>query len=151
MTAQHILRFKGAAVHTTAPGVSAEAAAAELDRRGIGALPVVEDGAVLGVFGERELVRAVTARGRAALALPVAVLMRPAACCTLATPLAEAMALMTRARARHLVVMDGPRLAGLVSLGDVVHHRLREMETEACVLRDVATAAYAGAGAFAFH
>jgi CBS domain-containing protein len=145
MTAHDILRYKGTAVHTTAPEVSAEAAAAELERRGIGTLPVVEGGVVLGVFGERELVRAVTARGRAALALPVIALMRPGVCCTPATTLKEAMALLTRTRARHLLVLDGGRLAGLLSIGDVVSHRLREMETEACVLRDVATVAYAGA------
>jgi CBS domain-containing protein len=145
MTARDILRFKGSAVYTTAPDVSVETAAAELDRRGIGALPVVDEGVLLGVFGEREIVRAVTARGRAALALPVCALMRPAVECSPATALREAMALLTRSRARYLVVTDAGRIEGIVSIGDVVHHRLREMETEANVLRDVAAAAHAGA------
>ena len=145
MTARDILRFKGSTVHTTSPDVSVETAAADLDRRGIGALPVVDDGVLLGVFGERELVRAVTSRGRAALALPVLALMRPAVECSPATSLRDAMAMLTRTRARYLVVTESGRIAGIVSIGDVVHHRLREMETEANVLRDVATAAHATA------
>jgi CBS domain-containing protein len=143
MTARDILRQKGSAVHTTSPHVSVETAAAELDRRGIGALPVVDEGVLLGVFGERELVKAVTSRGRAALALPVCTLMRPAVECTPATTLRDAMAMLTRTRARYLVVTEAGRIAGIVSIGDVVNHRLREMETEANVLRDVATAASA--------
>ena len=143
MTARDILRFKGSSVFTTAPDVSVETAAADLDRRGIGALPVVDDGVLLGVFGEREVVRAVTERGRAALALPVCMLMRAAVECSPSTPLREAMALLTRSRARYLVVTDAGRIAGIVSIGDVVHYRLREMETEANVLRDMAVAAHA--------
>jgi CBS domain-containing protein len=143
MTARDILRHKGAAVYTTSPHVSVETVAAELDRRGIGALPVVDEGVLLGVFGERELVRAVTSRGRAALALPVCTLMRQAVECTPATSLRDAMAQLTRTRARYLVVTEAGRIAGIVSIGDVVNHRLREMETEANVLRDVATAASA--------
>jgi CBS domain-containing protein len=71
--------------------------------------------------------------------------MRAAVECSPSTPLREAMALLTRSRARYLVVTDAGRIAGIVSIGDVVHHRLREMETEANVLRDMATAAHAGA------
>jgi len=145
MTARDILRFKGSTVFTTSPQVSVEAAAADLDRRGIGALPVVDEGVLMGVFGERELVRAVTSRGRAALALPVAALMRSAVECAPETSLRDAMALLTRSRARYLVVTESGNIAGIVSIGDVVHHRLREMETEANVLRDVALAAQAGA------
>jgi CBS domain-containing protein len=145
MTARDILRFKGSAVYTTAPDVSVETAAADLDRRGIGALPVVDEGVLLGVFGEREVVRAVTARGRAALGLPVCALMRSAVECAPSTPLREAMARLTRTRARYLVVTDEGRIEGIVSIGDMVHYRLREMETEANVLRDVAAAAHASA------
>ena len=129
MTARDILRVKGSTVHTTAPDVSVETAAADLDRRGIGALPVVDDVVLIGVFGERELVRAVTSRGRAALALPVLALMRPAVECSPATSLRDAMAMLTRTRARYLVVTESGRIAGIVSIGDIAVKEGRDSRT----------------------
>lgn len=69
--------------------------------------------------------------------------MRPPATCTADDSLREVMARLTREHLRHLVVLDGERILGVVSAGDVVEHRLEELETEAGVLRDYVAAGLA--------
>jgi len=126
-------------VLTVAPHVTVADAAFLLARRTIGALPVVEDGRLVGMFSERVLVEAVSARGSAALGLPVRAIMADAQACSPDDSLRDLMARMTTRRLRHLPVVEDGRLVGIVSVGDVVKHRLREVTTEANVLREYTT------------
>jgi CBS domain-containing protein len=101
----------------------------------------VLDGALLvGVFSERDLVAAVSELGAGALDLPVrAAMARDLTACRPESALQDVMAVMTKQRVRHLPVLDDGVLCGIVSIGDIVKHRLREVETEAGVLRDYIT------------
>jgi CBS domain-containing protein len=92
---------------------------------------------VIGIITERDIVHGLAARGAALLEMPVSLLMtREPITCTPDDDVTTVMARMTRFRVRHLpVVVDG-RLAGIVSIGDVVKSRLDELQTEANVLRE---------------
>ncbi len=137
MTIASILNRKGAHVETSRPDATVGSAAWDLKLKGIGALVVSEDGkTVLGVISERDIVRALTEHGPRLLALPVSRVMAPAVTCRPEDSITVAMALMTRHRVRHLPVVGGDHLCGIVSIGDVVKHRLDEMELEANILRE---------------
>ncbi|HLT46035.1 MAG TPA: CBS domain-containing protein [Rubricoccaceae bacterium] len=136
MAVREILRQKGSFVLTVPAHTPVAAAADLLARRTVGALPVVEGGRLVGMFSERVLVEAVAARGAAALALPVRAVMAEAPTCTPDDSLHTLMARMTTRRLRHLPVVQAGQLVGIVSVGDVIKHRLREVTTEAAVLRE---------------
>jgi CBS domain-containing protein len=103
----------------------------------IGGLPVVKgDGELVGIVAERDVVRAVERRSWNALDLRVGEIMRVAPTCTPEQELHEVMRRMTTERQRHLVVVDNGRIIGVISVGDLLKHRLEELETEALVLRD---------------
>lgn len=137
MDVRQLLRLKSSHVVTIAPDASTEAVARILTEQRVGALPVLEGSAVIGLFSERDFVRAIARHGAAALHLPVGQFMvTPAATCTPDSSIQDLMRRMTTMRLRHLPVLDGGRLCGIVSIGDVVKHRLREAEVEAGVLRD---------------
>ena len=141
MTVRSLLTAKASpAVHTAAPSDSLRTVAERLSRPRIGALPVVSGGRVVGLIGERELAAAIAEYGNAALVLPIrALMLRDVPTCKPESSLQRVMATMTTRRLRHLPVLEGGRLVGLVSIGDVVKHRLQAMETEAGVLRDYFT------------
>lgn len=143
MTIQEILRGKGADVFSVGPGEDATAIAAALAQHRIGAALVRDvDGAVLGIVSERDIVRAIAREGTAALARTARELMTAdLVTVTPATRVAEALALMTNHRCRHLPVLDDGRLAGMVSIGDLVKARIAEAEQEAENLRAFVTAA----------
>ncbi|HYE95381.1 MAG TPA: CBS domain-containing protein [Rubricoccaceae bacterium] len=145
MSVRQILRQKGTYVLTITPDITLGDAADLLTRRVVGALPVVEGARLVGMFSERTLAEAVAARGPAALALPVRAVMDEAPTCPPDTSLRALMARMTSRRLRHVLVVENGYLAGIVSVGDVVKHRLREVETETGVLRDALTFARAAA------
>lgn len=139
MTVAAILKAKGSHVETTHPDTTLYTVAWELRSKNIGALVVVsEDGAtILGMISERDFVRQLIEHGTHLLALPVSKAMTtPVLTCTLDERITGVMARMTRHRVRHLPVVDGGRLVGIVSIGDVVKHRLDELELEANVLRE---------------
>jgi CBS domain-containing protein len=139
MTVAAILKSKGGHVETTRPDTTLYTVVWQLRSRNIGALVVVgEDGtSILGMISERDLVRALIEHGASLLALPVSrVMTAPVVTCAPGDRVTEVMARMTRHRVRHLPVVDGGRLAGIVSIGDVVKHRLDELELEANVLRE---------------
>jgi CBS domain-containing protein len=143
MTVEHILAGKGTDVATVQPERSlAEAAKAMADRR-IGAL-VVSDGdrAVLGILSERDIVRAVARHGGSALDEPVSRFMTSnVVTCRREASINELMGLMTEGKFRHVPVVEGGRLTGIVSIGDVVKNRLAEIEAEHQALREyIATA-----------
>lgn len=139
MTIAEILRRKGTQVISVAPHEGAPAIAAVLAQHRIGAVLVRDaTGAVLGIVSERDLVRALAAEGgEAMLRMDAARLMtRVLHTVTPRTSVVEALGMMTDRRVRHLPVLaeDGS-LAGLVSIGDLVKHRIVEIEHEAEELR----------------
>jgi CBS domain-containing protein len=138
MKVASILKVKGTSVATTVPGTSIATSARLLRDEHIGALVVSEDGAtVLGIITERDIVHALANRGASLLDLPVSLVMtRAPVTCTPDDDIQTVMSRMTRLRVRHLPVVVGGRLQGIVSIGDVVKHRLDELELEANVLRD---------------
>ena len=125
-------------VITVEPSASVATAANLLMQHTIGGLPVVRpEGPVLGIVSERDIVRAVHERPDALSELTAEDIMsRPAPICAIDDPLPELMAYMSRKRLRHLVVMSDDRVEGIVSVGDLVEYRIRELETETGVLRD---------------
>ena len=138
MKIESILEAKGRSVETIAPDTPVTTAIHRLATGGIGALVVSSDGeTVLGIIAERDVVRALSHNGSAALNQRVSeVMSRGVATTTTDAPLADVMAEMTKRRQRHLPVLDHGRLAGIVSVGDLVKNRLTELELETNVLRD---------------
>jgi CBS domain-containing protein len=142
MSVQDILRKKGADVATITPDISVKRAADWLRTKNIGALVVMGDDVVLGLVSEREIVHAMSRHGESATAMPVSEIMRHGVITvSAAESVAHVMSLMTRHRARHVPVMRDGKLAGIISIGDVVHHRLDDLELETHVLRDARIAA----------
>jgi CBS domain-containing protein len=138
MRVSSILKAKGTHVETTRPDTTLFSVVWALKTKGIGALVVSEDGATpLGVVSERDIVRGLTEHGPQLLGLPVSrVMTSPVITCAPEDTVTALMARMTRHRIRHLPVLEGGRLRGIVSIGDVVKHRLDELELEANVLRE---------------
>jgi CBS domain-containing protein len=138
MKVESILRRKGAHVETVTSETTVSTAVWSLRTKGIGALVVSDDGrSIQGVFSERDVVRALAAHGGALLGMRVAQVMSPVAVtCTPEDTVQRLMAEMTRRRVRHIPVVDEGGLRGIVSIGDVVKHRLDELEMEANVLRE---------------
>jgi CBS domain-containing protein len=138
MRVSSILKAKGTHVETTRPDTTLFSVVWALKTKGIGALVVSEDGATpLGVVSERDIVRGLTEHGPQLLGLPVSrVMTSPVITCAPEDTVTALMARMTRRRIRHLPVLEGGRLRGIVSIGDVVKHRLDELELEANVLRE---------------
>lgn len=138
MKVKGILEAKGHAVQTTWPDVTVGTAIRRLTTMGIGALVVSADGErVDGVISERDIVRGLNEHGEGLLNTRVAdVMSQQVPVCSSGDSVKHVMEKMTRTRNRHLPVVDGGKLCGLVSIGDVVKHRLEEMELETNVLRD---------------
>lgn len=142
MSVESILRKKGTDVATIAPEASVKRAADWLHAKNIGALVVTRGSAVLGLISEREIVHAISRYGAAATSMPVSEIMRHDAITVApADPVSRVMNLMTRHRVRHMPVVDNGKLAGIISIGDVVRHRLDDLELETNVLRDARVAA----------
>ncbi len=143
MNVEAILKGKGRAVATVAPEASIADAVALLRKKGIGALVVSRDGSdVAGILSERDIVHALAERGARMLELQVSALMtRHVFTCEPGDKIAELMAQMTERRIRHLPVVEDGKLAGIVSIGDVVKNRVDEVEEEASSLRQFITSA----------
>lgn len=102
----------------------------------IGALPVMQNGTIAGIFSERDVVYHLAEHGPAMLDGPVgAVMTAPAITVTPQTDVLEALGLMTRRRIRHLPVIDGTAMIGFVSIGDLVKYRIDRIESEAEAMR----------------
>ena len=133
MLVQQILKGKGVGgVVTMSPNVTVGEAARELTSRKIGAVVVSSDGRVpLGILSERDIVRGLSASGANCLADRVDGLMtRKLVTCTPNESSDEVLAKMTSGRFRHMPVMDGEEMVGLISIGDVVKARLSELAME---------------------
>ncbi|HTI67331.1 MAG TPA: CBS domain-containing protein [Caulobacteraceae bacterium] len=133
MLVSQILKTKGDMVFTVTPVETVQAAAALLHSRRVGAMVVLDDqDNVVGIVSERDLVRVIAQEGGAGLT-------RPVSCCMtqdvlFADPhesIDSLLARMTDRRVRHLPVVRGGRLAGIVSIGDLVKAKIAETEAEA--------------------
>jgi len=133
-----ILKAKGTHVETTRPDTSLYSVIWDLKLKRIGAFVVSQDGSiVLGLVSERDIVHGLAEHGAKLLALPVAqVMTSPVVTCTPEDNVTAVMARMTRYRVRHLPVIEDGKLAGIVSIGDVIKYRLDELEMEANILRE---------------
>ncbi len=146
MQVRDILAAKDRRVITIRPDATIATAVHRLALEQVGALVVSEDDATIaGILSERDVVRALAEEGPDVMATGrrVAQLMtRNVSTCTPDDKVKAVMAEMTRRRFRHVPVLEEGRLAGLVSIGDVVKSRLEEMELETGVLRDAYFAAH---------
>jgi CBS domain-containing protein len=142
MKVEDILERKGSDVVTVRPGETVAIFAHRLRMARIGAMVVSADGArVDGIVSERDVVHGIAERGPRCLEMPVSSIMTArVVTCARGDSVAAVARVMTERRIRHLPVVDGAGLVGLVSIGDVVRHRFAEMELEASVLRDIAMA-----------
>jgi CBS domain-containing protein len=130
---QSIIGSKGSDVATIMQTASLSDVVTALGEHGVGALVVSGDGrAIEGIVSERDIVRAVSRSGAAALDTSVgSVMSTDVITCALSDGVDRLMGLMTERRIRHLpVVDDGGHLAGIISIGDVVKARLTELEQE---------------------
>ena len=134
-----VLRSKGHHVERIHPTDSVEVAIRKLAEHRIGAL-VVEDRWMkpVGIFSERDFINAAARDGAAVLGFQVQQLMStPILTCRSSDRIDAVLATMTMSRIRHLPVVEDSELKGIVSIGDLVKHRLDEKELEASVLRDI--------------
>jgi CBS domain-containing protein len=133
-----ILRRKGRDVLTTAPHHLLRDAAKALGERRVGAVVVADaTGRVLGILSERDIVRAVGAGGSDALSEAVSQHMTANPTTVREdTEIDELMQTMTTGRFRHLPVVEGERLVGIVSIGDIVKHRVEQLHQERDSLRE---------------
>ena len=138
MQVQAMLDAKGSEVATTRPDATIATVIDKLKLKKIGALVVTDSGGDLaGIISERDVVRGLVDHGAELLKMTVAELMtRSVKTCNPDHNTDDVMAEMTRSRIRHLPVLDGDRLCGIISIGDVVKNRLEELEAETSVLRD---------------
>jgi CBS domain-containing protein len=138
MTVKRILASKGHEVLTIEPTALLAAAAKLLSERRIGALVVTgADRRIVGIISERDIVRALGARGARALEEPVAeVMTRKVVTSSERDTTAELMEQMTAGKFRHLPVVEQGRLVGIISIGDVVKARLEEMQHDTEALQD---------------
>ena len=138
MTVKAMLSVKGSDVFTIEPTANLAGAARLLAERKIGALVVTgPDRRVVGIVSERDIVQELAAHGPAALDLALTeVMTRKVTTCSASDTISSVMERMTAGKFRHLPVLEQGRLAGIVSIGDVVKHRLQEMEREQSALRD---------------
>lgn len=131
-----VLRNKGAAVVTIHPDATVMELLAGLAEHNIGAMVVIGREGLEGVASERDVVRQLQVHGASLLARPVSAIMtRLVATCTKADSVDDISVLMTEHRARHIPVLEDGRLAGIVSIGDVVKSRMEELQAEHAQLR----------------
>ena len=136
MTIEAILADKGREVATIGPDATLSEAVAKLGEKRIGALPVVENDQVIGIISERDVIYCLRDRGADVLQWQVSrVMTAPAITAEPSMSVMTAMAMMTQRRIRHLPVLQRGELAGIVSIGDLVKHRMERIEEEADAMR----------------
>ncbi len=138
MNVQEILSVKGRDVVSIEPNANLARAVKLLAERRIGALVVTgAAGRIVGILSERDIVQVLAARGAPALETQVSeVMTRKVTTCSPSDTISSIMEQMTTGKFRHVPVIEQNRLVGIVSIGDVVKHRLQEMEHEQAALRD---------------
>jgi CBS domain-containing protein len=138
MTVSIILAGKGRDVVTIEPNASLAKAVELLAEKRIGAVVIVgADHRIVGILSERDIVRALAEQGRKALDEPVSAAMtRKVSTCHERETISSIMERMTLGKFRHVPVVDQGRLAGIISIGDVVKHRIGEVERDSAAMRD---------------
>ena len=138
MTVKSILSNKGGDVISIEPTATLETAVRMLAEHRIGALLVLgPDRRVIGILSERDIVRALAEQGADVLKQPLAqVMTRKVVTCSQTETVGTIMERMTTGKFRHVPVVEQDQVVGVISVGDVVKHRLHEMEQETAALRD---------------
>jgi CBS domain-containing protein len=143
MKVAEILLIKGSVVKTVQPHETALLASEHLRAEQIGALVVSSDGnSIDGIISERDLAYGLATHRERLPTIRISELMTKAVIvCSPEDSVTDVMKLMTQHRTRHVPVKDHDQLVGIISIGDVLKHRLGELQEEADVLRDYAVAA----------
>jgi CBS domain-containing protein len=137
MTIRAILSSKGGEVLSVNSDARVSEAVALLAEKRIGALPVIDDGEVVGIFSERDVVYGIARNGAAALDARIGdVMTSPAMTVDPDSAVMSGLSLMTKRRIRHLPVVDANGVIGFVSIGDLVKYRIEKIEAEAAAMRD---------------
>ena len=130
ITVGQVLKSKGYGYHGIGPDAAAYDGLELMEEKNVGALLVVENGKLIGVFSERDYARKVVLKGKSSKNTTVRELMSgPPISVKPETSLRECMVLMTNNRVRHLPVISNDTLLGVVSIGDVVHAIITEQES----------------------
>jgi CBS domain-containing protein len=138
MNVEQLLSDKGREVISVQPHRTLAEAVRVLSERRIGAVAVMgDDGALVGILSERDIIRALGVEGGAALDSAVSrVMTAKVVTCRPQTSVDELMEIMTTGRFRHVPVVENGRVTGIVSIGDVVKHRVAAIEAESQAMRD---------------
>jgi CBS domain-containing protein len=138
----NVLRAKGSVVATVPPDVPVTVMLAQIAKHCVGAVVVVDDGAVVGTVWERDIIRLLRERGASLVQAPVLEIMNTDVISCMPTDEVDGvLRIMTDRRIRHLPVMVGDKLSGIVRMGDLAKMRLDELETNRAYLQS-----YIGAG-----
>lgn len=136
MTIGRLIENRDSSTTTCEASQTVGDAVALLAERRIGAMPVIEDGNVVGIFSERDVIYRIAEAGPGMLEKPVGqVMTSPPVTVEPETSVLAALSLMTRRRVRHLPVMEHGRMIGFVSIGDLVKYRIDMIESEAEAMR----------------
>ena len=129
VTVRQILKNKNSQIWSTQPEATVYSALQLMAEKGIGALLVLADGNLVGIFSERDYARKVILRGKSSVETPVSEIMTPGVITVrLDQTIGECMTLMTEKRFRHLPVVEGDRVVGVISIGDVVKAIISDQE-----------------------
>jgi len=136
-----ILTVKGGDVAAAAPDDTVADVIDRLAQMKIGALPVVKDGQLKGIVSERDIVRRMASDGVGLMSKPVLdICTQDVITCDSRDGVSTVLARMTEGRFRHMPVMEGGKMVGIVSIGDIVKARLQEQASEAAAMREYITA-----------
>ncbi len=138
-----LLAQKGNAVHSIDPDATVFDAIGRMVEKNSGSLLVMQGEEILGILTERDYLRRVALQGRSSRSTSVREIMTSdLVVISPACDLEQAMAIMTEKRIRHLPVIDGPGLAGVISIGDIVKHLSAEREAEIAYLHEYISGRY---------
>ena len=145
MKVSEILKAKGSRVESIAPNRTVREALDVITGKGIGSLPVLENDMLAGIITERDILRLVAKEGEGALSKTIREVMTTRLVVgVLEDEINMVMALMTNNRFRHLPIMDGRKMVGIISIGDIVKTQVNNLEIENRYLIDYITGKYPG-------
>ncbi|HET9066062.1 MAG TPA: CBS domain-containing protein [Gemmatimonadales bacterium] len=128
-TVQELLQTKDGAMLSTSPDVTVLAAAILMNERGTGSVLIIEDDRLVGIFTERDLMRRVVAMVKDPASTPLRDVMTTAlVTCTPQASMSDCGTLMSDRRIRHLPVIEGDKVVGMITTGDLLAHELKEKE-----------------------
>lgn len=137
MTIQAILARRSGETHCASADETVGAVVQRLNQLRIGAVPIMEADRVVGIFSERDLLRAIAESGPEVMQRPISeVMTSPAIGIEPEASVLSGLSLMTRRRFRHLPVVKDGAMVGFVSIGDLVKHRIEAIEAEAAAMRE---------------